>query len=129
MEYLAQTTVANDSITLAVVAILATCVGGLLWIIKFMFGKLVPIIEDLQKVTLANTKATKSADDYLRQRNGRDNEHHQETMKVIQAIPDKMQKIADIQAKTLEENLRKLPSQNIEHQVVQEQNVKKTKGV
>lgn len=129
MEYIAQSSVVNDGVTLAVVGILATCVGGLLWIIKFMFGRLLPIIEDLQKVTAANTKATKSADDYLRQRNGRDNEHHKETMKVIKAIPDKMQKIADKQAETLAMNLKKLPAQNIQHQTVEQQDVKKSKGV
>ena len=129
MDYIAQSTVSNDTVSLAIVGILATCVGGLLWVIKFIFGKMLPIIEDLVKVTAANTKATKSADEYLRQRNGRDNEHHAEVMKVIGAIPTKMQQIANTQAKTLADNLRKLPAQNIEHQTVEQQDVRKSKGV
>ncbi len=73
-----------------VVGILATCVGGLLWIIKFMFQRLVPLIEEGNKATQANTRATKSADTYLRGRNGRDAEFHDELIKEIQTMPDKI---------------------------------------
>lgn len=84
----------NDAVTLAVVGILATCVAGLMWIIKFMFSKLLPVIdrgavstEKLVEVTRANTKQIKVADEYLRRRNGRDNEMHKELIAAIAEIP------------------------------------------
>lgn len=117
----------NSAVTIAIVGILATCVGGLLWIIKFMFNKMTPLLEGLTKSTDANTSATKTADKYLRDRNGRDAESHKESIKAIEAIPLKMQAIADKQAATLIKNLKKLPAQKIEHQHVQEQKVENVK--
>jgi len=107
----------------AVIGVLSLAVGALIWVIKFMFTKLLPTIEGLTTATRANTSATKSADTYLRQRNGRDIEKHEELLKATEAIPQKMQKIADTQAKTLIENLKKLPAQNIEHQHVKDQTI------
>lgn len=88
---------ANDNssaITLAVVGILATCVTGLLWVIRFLFTKLLPIIdknaastEKLVQVTKQNTRQIKQADDYQRKRNGREAEAHQELIKAISEIP------------------------------------------
>lgn len=84
----------GNAVTLAVVAILATCVAGLMWIIKFMFSKLLPVIdrgavstERLVEVTKQNTKQIKVADDYLRKRNGRDNDMHRELVAAIAEIP------------------------------------------
>lgn len=82
---------APDYVTIAVVGVLATCVGGLLWIIKFMFNKTVPIVDKLAMATAANTRATKSADKYLRDRNGRDSERHQELLTGIHAIVQKLE--------------------------------------
>lgn len=107
------------------VAVLGTCVAGFIWVIKKMFNDIIPALSSLTKATAANTRATKTADKYLRDRNGRDATSHKELMRAVEAIPTKMQKIADTQATTLVENLEKLPAQNIEHQHVQEQKVEK----
>ena len=110
---------ADDSaVTLAVVAILASCVGGLLWIIKFMFGQLIPMIEKLNQSTLANTEATKNADKYLRDRNGRDGENHEQLIKATEAIATKMQSIADSQSKALLKTMNQVKEQKVEHQHV-----------
>lgn len=84
----------NTAVTIAVVGVLATCVGGLLWVIKFMFTKLLPIIDKnanatdkLVAVTKQNTKQIKIADEYQRHRNGRDNEMHKELIHAIAEIP------------------------------------------
>lgn len=116
---------ANDAGLLAALGVVSACVAGLLWIIKFMFNRLVPLLENSNKLmaesnnlTKANTKITHNADQYLRQRNGRDIEFHAKQLESINAIPIKMQEIADAQAKTLIENFKKLPSQNIVNNVV-----------
>jgi len=112
---------------LASLGIVASCVAGLIWVIKKMFNDVTPALQGLVKATESNTMATKSADTYLRERNGRDNEHHAKVVEAIDAIPEKMQAIADTQAITLVDNLKKVPQQNIEHQNVQEQTVTEKK--
>ena len=111
-------------LAIAVVGVLATCVGALVWVIKFLFQKLLPAFDQQNKVTSklvnatsANTKATKAADAYLRERNGRDNDFQKYNIKAIEAIPAKMQEIADKQAKAL------IHSQNIHDQYVESQKV------
>lgn len=106
----------NNAVTLAVVAVLATCVGGLIWIIKFLFNKFIPAIDKLTDMTKANTDATKSADTYLRERNGRDNEKHAELVKATQEIPIKMQEIADAQAEAILTSMKQVKEQHVEHQ-------------
>lgn len=108
----------DNAVTLAVVGVLATCVGGLLWIIKFMFNKMVPMMEENIKATIANTEATRSADKYLKERNGRDIEKHEELIKATEAIPVKMQYIADTQAKAIVNNLKQVKEQKVTHQYV-----------
>lgn len=108
----------DNAVTLAVVGVLATCVGGLLWIIKFMFNKMVPMMEENIKATIANTEATRSADKYLKERNGRDIEKHEELIKATEAIPVKMQYIADTQAKAIVTNLKQVKEQKVTHQYV-----------
>ena len=115
----------NSAVTLAVVAILATCVGGLLWIIKYMFNKFVPMVEENNKAIMANTEATKNADKYLRERNGNDAEKHEELIKATQDIPVKMQEIADHQAKSLVASLKEVKEQHVSHQQVDKALVKK----
>lgn len=117
----------DSAVTIAVVGVLATCVGGLLWIIKFLFNKLLPRIEEgnlalgkLSKSTDANTKATKSADKYLQERNGRDAEIHEELVTAINAIPAQIIKTAHITAKTLADTPH---DQHIKTQTVDKQTV------
>jgi hypothetical protein len=58
-----------------------------------------------------NTKATQSADIYLRERNGRDSEIHKELIKEMKAIPIAMNLVADRNLKKYQETLEKTVSQ------------------
>lgn len=115
----------NTSVTLAVIAILGSTVGALVYVIKFMFNKVIPMLEQQIKVTgklltatSNNTSATKSADEYLRQRNGRDAEKHQELLEVTKEIPLTLQRIADTQAESIIKAI-KIKEQHVEHQHVE----------
>lgn len=114
----------GESSNLAVIAILATTVGALVWVIKYLFTKVVPALDGLKQSTEANTQATKAADQYLRERNGRDSEHHTESLKAIQAIPPTLQKIADEQAQAIIKAVT-VQEQHVEHQYVEKETVNK----
>src|ERR1039458_2443123 len=95
-------------LAIAVVGVLATCVGALVWVIKFLFQKLLPAFDQQTKVTgrlvtatAANTKATRNADTYLRSRNGRDAEFQKENLKALRAVPKQIIESARITAKIL----------------------------
>ena len=123
-----------------VVSILGLTVGALIWVIKFMFNKLIPRLdkgnEAIGKLVVATNKnmgVIKSADTYLRDRNGRDattaqllvdttiSTHH-ETIKAIKSLQDSMSKTAVTTAKTL---LKAPLDQHVEHQDVRVQTVGK----
>jgi CHASE2 domain-containing sensor protein len=91
----------NDAGLLAALGIVSACVAGLIWVIKRMFNDILPALNHLTKATVQNTEATKSADTYLKQRNGRDIEKHAELLLATQAIPTTLQQIADEQAKAI----------------------------
>lgn len=91
----------DPTVNLALVAVLTTCVGGLIWIIKYMFTHIRPLLESLVEATRLNTQATESADEYLRQRNGRDMEFHREVMIGLKEIPKESKRQASIVAKEL----------------------------
>lgn len=91
---------------LAVIGILGTCVGALVWVIKYLFKEMLPMLRSVKESTDANTGATKSADQYLRDRNGRDSEKHAELLKATQAIPKTMKVIANAQAKAILEAVK-----------------------
>lgn len=111
---------------IAALGIVASCVAGLIWVIKRMFNDVVPALNGLKKATEQNTSATKSADDYLQQRNGRDNEHHEATLKSINAIPTVMKTIADAQAEAIIKAVRN-GSQHVSEQIVDNQTINKSK--
>lgn len=122
----------SDAVVLAALAILASAVGALIFIIKFMFNKLLPRIENgneaISKLIIAtktNTQVTRNADDYLRARNGRDDANHEKLVEATQAIPLKMQQIADAQADALLVSLRQVSEQHVEHQHVEQAIVEK----
>ena len=120
----------DSSSNLAIIAILASCVGALVWVIKHLFAQILPALEGLQRATEGNTAATKSADEYLRQRNGRDMEFHAEVMKSLADIPIQSKKQADIVARELkrvgditaaklkEVGTQTVAEQKVEHQVI-----------
>lgn len=89
---------------LAALGIVSVSVGALVWIIKYLFTEIKPALVSLVEVTTTNTAATKSADIYLRERNGRDNEFHSEVMVALQDIPVQ----ANVQAKTVARELKRV---------------------
>lgn len=84
-------------------------------------------LDRLSKATTKNTSATTSADIYLRERNGRDNEHHAAALKAINAIPVTLKKIADDQEKAIIRAV-KADRQNVTEQKVEHQTVKHVEG-
>jgi len=64
----------STSIALAALGIVSTVVLALIWIIKYLFTSFKPAVDQLVVSVETNTKATLSADTYLRERNGRDSE-------------------------------------------------------
>lgn len=120
-------TVSSEAPLLAALTIVSACVAVLVWVIKFMFTKILPAMENNNKLTAqanvltkANTKATKSADEYLRERNGRDNEHHKATLKAIEEIPNTLKKIAKDQEKAI------IKAVQVDKQSINKQNVNET---
>lgn len=70
---------------------------------------------NVAKALKGNTLATKNADSYLRERNGRDAKSHIETLEAIKTIPTTMQEIADAQAKAIVAAVE-VKEQHVEHQ-------------
>lgn len=75
----------STSISIAALGIVATCVGGLIWIIKQGMNKILPVLEGMtaalntfNKVIEDNSKQVKNNTEYLQHRNGRDSEIWQE---------------------------------------------------
>lgn len=116
----------NDAGLIAALGIVSACVAGLIWVIKRMFNDIVPAIDGLKKATEQNTSATKSADTYLKERNGRDNEHHTATLKAINTIPITMKKIADAQATAIISAVE-VREQHVEFQHIDKQTMERKK--
>jgi hypothetical protein len=74
----------NSAVTIAVVGVLATCVGGLLWVIKFMFTKLLPIIEKGAKSTETLIEATNRNTKEVKNNAAA----HKQLVKAIDKIPE-----------------------------------------
>lgn len=122
----------DNTVTITALGILATCVGGLIWIIKFMFNRLLPLIEKgnrsqekLAELTKANTEATRAADVYLKQRNGRDNEMHSKNLAAWDTTRDSIEKMIE-SAQTIadgstEKIITAIKQQEVETQVVRTQ--------
>src|ERR1039458_6738853 len=95
-------------LAVAVVGVLASCVGGLIWVIKTMFNQIIPLIENGNKTLIkvdasqkANIRATKANTIYLHERNGRDAEFQKENIEAIRAVPQQIIESAKITAKIL----------------------------
>ncbi len=78
----------SEQVILAIVAILATTVGALIWVIKYMFDKILPLLEKMDKSIEKNTRATESNDKYLRERNGRDSKMWVEVSAGLKALTE-----------------------------------------
>ena len=105
----------ESTVLLAALGIVATCVGVLVWLIKFMFERIIPAIDGFKEITdatlratIANTEATKSADTYLRERNGRDNIFHKEVMDELREIKKNHSR-------------QTVGEQHVEHQIIHSQ--------
>jgi len=118
----------NEASTIAIIGILGSTVAALIWIIKYLFDSFKPVMDELVKVTQANTAATTSADTYLKQRNGRDIEFHTEIMAKLQDIPSQAAKAAEVVAEELK-RVGDLTAETLEHsrehQTIREQTVEK----
>lgn len=123
----------DTAVIIAIIGVLSATVGALIWIIKYLFSEFKPLLDSLVKVTEQNTLATKTADTYLRERNGRDNEFHAEVMKSLKDIPIRAEKQANRVAKELKRvgdttaaHLKRIGAQEIAEQTVQHQTVNKS---
>lgn len=85
--------------------------------------RFIAAIGNVAKESKATRTVAKSADQYLRDRNGRDAKSHKELMVAVEAIPTAMQKIADTQASAIITAV-KVDKQSVKQQTVQHQTVK-----
>ena len=127
----------TTDIALASIGVVVTSVGLLGWVVKFLLQEMkksmdnntesyklvAKALDKLSRTTDKNTMATKSADSYLRQRNGRDNEHHTAVLKAIETIPNTLRKIADDQSKAIIKAVT-VKEQIVEHQQVDHMHIK-----
>ncbi len=127
--------VETNAALLAALGIVSAFGGALIWIIKYQFTQVKPALDflaksntALAKATEQNTRATKAADEYLRQRNGQDKEFHTEVMRSLDAIPIHAKLQADIVANELKRvgdvtaaQLKLVPEQHVQEQVVHTQ--------
>lgn len=88
------------------------------------YAEVAKALNKLSEATVKNTRATQSADTYLKQRNGRDIEKHTELLKATQAIPKTLEHIADAQAKAIIDGVT-LRSQHVEVQHVEKEIIHK----
>ena len=134
----------DSAATIAIIGVLATTVGGLIWVLKYVFSELKPVLDQILVSTKTNTASTEantvaaleaakasaeavrvssSADEYLRHRNGRDAEMHTELLAGMKEIPNAMNIIAkqsvDTVTKVVEAN-KNLKEQHVEKQIIEE---------
>ena len=107
---------------ISIIGILGATTGALIWIIKYLFEKIYPVLDKLVVATEMNTQATISSDTYLRQRNGRDIEFHLEMIKKIEAIPKKVDEQTGVLAKELKRvgdlTAERVEQENETHQII-----------
>lgn len=84
----------SDQVILAIVAILASTVGALIYVIKYMFDKILPILEGLKSSVDTNTRQTKANEEYLKKRNGSDGRRWEENTIAINTLTDSIKKLA-----------------------------------
>lgn len=82
----------SEQAVLAIIGLLATTVGALIWVIKHMFDKLLPVIESLKESVDNNTEQTRENREYLEERNGKDSRIWQETFSAIKELKNSYEK-------------------------------------
>jgi len=126
----------NEAATLAIIGILGATTAALVWIIKYLFASFMPVMDNLVRATEENTKATKSADEYLRDRNGRDKTFHEEIMLSLKEIPaqartqaeevaKELHRVGDLTAERLVQAAGQTKHQTVIEQTVEHQIVEK----
>lgn len=111
----------TDTVPLAALGIISTLVVFLIWLLKYLFTDYREVMNKLILSVETNTLATKSADIYLRERNGRDIEFHKEIMVKLQDIPVQASKAAEVLAKELK-RVGDLTAQKVEQVKVEAKN-------
>lgn len=117
----------GQDVALAAIGVVITSVAALVWIVKYLMVQLKKSIDDstmaqvsanktLEKLSRnidKNTSATVSADTYLKQRNGRDHEQHEENIKIqkdmieqMKQIPVTLQTLAEVQSDAIIEAIK-----------------------
>lgn len=76
----------GDSVILAIVSLLATTIGALIWVIKHVFDKIIPILDSLKEAVDENTWQTKENREYLQCRNGKDAAIWQEVSETVKHL-------------------------------------------
>jgi hypothetical protein len=91
----------SEQVILAIVAILASTVGALIYVIKYMFDKILPILESLKasvdlntEQTMISVKRIESNEIYLRKRNGSDSVRWKENTDAINSLTSIIKKTA-----------------------------------
>lgn len=82
----------SEQAVLSIIGLLATTVGALIWVIKYMFDKLLPVIESLKESVDNNAQQTKENREYLEKRNGKDSRIWQETFEAIKELKNSYEK-------------------------------------
>ncbi len=82
----------SDQIVLGIIGVLGTAVGALIWVIKYMFDKLLPVIESLKESVDNNAEQTKENREYLEKRNGKDSRIWQEAFEAIKDLKESYEK-------------------------------------
>lgn len=103
----------NSAVLLAALGIVSASVAALTWVIRFLFQKILPVLESMKNSLDANTSQTKKTEEAIIN-----------VRKAVDKIPVKLQNVADSQA----EALKDMPAQTIHHQTVKEQSMEKKNG-
>lgn len=99
----------SSTVLLAALGIVSTCVLGLIWVIKYLFQKILPVLEGMGENLDANTRQTATTEAAILKVDthiaGLNSSHKKMTDRAInsmakvetsiEAVPDKLQQIAD----------------------------------
>lgn len=81
-------------ILLAALGIVASCVGGLIWVIKYLFEQIMPVQREIKTSIDKNTKLTETTVNYLRQRSTKDASLWKKSSDSMKEMADQVKEIA-----------------------------------